>query len=77
MKPISVHVPEEDYQALKSLAARRGRPVAALLREAMVRYLAEEQREDEASLLDIEPHSSGRLLASWRRDEILDEMIGG
>ena len=74
MKPISVHVPEPEYRALKELAARRGRPVAALLREAMLRYLAEERREAEPSILDLTPHDSGPLLEPWSRDELLDDM---
>jgi hypothetical protein len=73
MKPISVHVPEEEYRALKALAARRGRPVAALLREAMHRYLVEERR-DGTSLLDVPPHPSGALLEPWKRHELLDEL---
>jgi hypothetical protein len=73
MKPISVHVPEAEYQVLKAIAARRGKPVAALLREAMHRYLAEEIREG-GSLLDLRPHPSGALLELWTRSELLDEM---
>jgi hypothetical protein len=75
MKPISVHVPEEEYQALKALAVRRGKPVASLLREAMHRYLVEEQR-DGASVLDLPPHRSGALVEPWERHELLDEMRG-
>lgn len=73
MKPISVHVSEETYDELKSLAARSGRPVAELIRQAMADYLDLERRSH-ASILAIEPHDSGELLRSWSRSELLDEM---
>ncbi|HYN40189.1 MAG TPA: ribbon-helix-helix protein, CopG family [Thermoanaerobaculia bacterium] len=74
MKVISVHVPEEPYQRLKSLAAREGRPAAELVREAMQDYLA---RSDAAahSLLDVSAHDSGRLRKGWTRSGLLDEML--
>ena len=74
MKPISVHVTEDTYKELKSLAARSGRPVAELIRQAMADYLDLERRSH-LSVLDIEPHDSGRLLSSWERSELLDEMM--
>lgn len=74
MKPISVHVSEETYEELKSLAARSGRPVAELIRQAMASYL-EAERRSHVSLLAIEPHDSGELLLSWERSELLDEMM--
>ena len=73
MKPISVHVSEEIYEGLKSLAARSGRPVAELIRQAMSEYLHLERRSH-VSLLAIEPHESGELLRPWERSELLDEM---
>lgn len=73
MKPISVHVSEETYEELKSLAARSGRPVAELIRQAMADYLDVERRSH-ASILEIEPHHSGKLLRPWSRSELLDEM---
>lgn len=75
MKPISLHVPDEAYGELKSLAVRRGRPVAELIREAMTEYLARESGR-EVSLLDLAPHSSGPLLEGWTREDLLDEMRG-
>jgi predicted transcriptional regulator len=74
MKPISVHVSEDTYEELKSLAARSGRPVAELIRRAMDRYV-ELERRARRSILDIEPHHSGRLLSEWDRSELLDEMM--
>jgi hypothetical protein len=74
MKPISVHVPEDTYEELKSVAARSGRPVAELIRQAMQDYLDLERRSHR-SMLDIEPHESGRLLHPWDRSELLDEMM--
>lgn len=74
MKIISVHVPEEPYQRLKSLAARERRPAAELVREAMRDYLA---RSDAAahSLLDLPAHDSGKALSGWTRSGLLDEML--
>ena len=75
MKPISVHVSEDDYQELKTLAAGSGRPVAELIRAAMAEYLARE-RTGGRSILDIPTHSSGPLLKEWDREELFEEMIG-
>lgn len=74
MKPISVHVAEEDYRSFKVLAARRGRPVAELLREAMAEYLRR-QNLTGRSLAEIPAHDSGRMLKGWSRDEVFDEML--
>jgi hypothetical protein len=75
MRVISVHVPEEPYQRLKSLAAREGRPAAELVREAMQDYLA---RAGSAahSLLDVPAHDSGKLRKGWTRSGLLEEMLG-
>ena len=71
MKAISVRVEEDHYQTFKSLAARRGRPVALLVREAMAEYLARKR----SSLLDIAAYPSGKQLEGWSRSELFDEMI--
>ena len=73
MKPISLHVDDQSYQEYKSLSARTGRPIAALIREAMKRYL---ERQQKPSLLDLQPQNSGPLLNEWTRAEIYDEMYG-
>ena len=73
MRVISVHVAETSYDGLKALAARRGRPVAELLREAMDLYLRREVGSGEP-VLSLSPHDSGRLLEGWTREELLDEM---
>jgi len=73
MKPISVHVPEQAYDELKSLAARRGVPTAELIRQAMLAYL-ERTRQQGRSVVALAPHESGRLLAGWSRHELMDEM---
>ena len=75
MKPISVHVSENDYDELKSMAARSGRPVAELIRQAMGEYLDRERKSDR-SLLAIAPHAGGKLLEGWTRAELMDEMRG-
>ena len=74
MKAISIHLSETAYLEMKSLAARRGRPVAELIRQAMDEYLSREQQNG-TSVLDIVPHESGRMLRDWDRSELLDEMI--
>jgi len=74
MKAISVHVDEERYEELRTLARRSGRPVAALIREAMDAY-AETRRGRSPSLLDLPAVSAGRPLKGWARSEIYDEML--
>ena len=74
MKAISVHVAEDHYRSLKALAALRKRPVAELIREAMAAYLQRERRNP-GSVLDIPPHPSGRMLRTWSRSELYDEML--
>jgi len=73
MKPISVHVAEDDYEELKSMAARTGRPVAELIRTAMTEYLHRERR-GRLSVLDLPVHDSGELRERWTRSGLLDEM---
>ncbi len=73
MKPISVHVAPATYQELKALAARRGRPVAELLRQAMAEYV-DRNRALRVSLLAIRPHPSGRLKRPWTRSSLVEEM---
>ena len=74
MKAVSVHLSETAYQEMKSVAARRGRPVAELIRQAMEEYLTR-QRETGASVFELAPHRSGRMLQGWDRSELLDEML--
>ncbi len=74
MKPISVHVAEDDYQTFKQLADLQGRAVAELIREAMALYLSSESR-DHRSVLDISPHPSGKMLREWTRSDLYDEML--
>jgi hypothetical protein len=66
MKTIFLHVHEDTYSDFRSLADRRGQPVAELIREAMAEYLAHEP-EREISLFDLDPHASGPLLEPWAR----------
>jgi hypothetical protein len=74
MKPISLHVDEDNYRELKSLAERSGRPVAEVIREALAEYAAH-RGGGGASLLDLKPHPSGALRAPWTRAELLDERL--
>jgi 16S rRNA U516 pseudouridylate synthase RsuA-like enzyme len=75
MRPISVHLDEGEYQDFKSLAARTGRPVAELIREAMAEYLGR-RRSRGGSIFDVPVHHGGAQLKTWTREEIFDEMIG-
>ena len=72
MKSISLHVPDAAYQELKSLAGSQGRPVAELIRQAMLEYLERERQG--RSVLDLPPHRSGGLKWPWTRAELADEM---
>lgn len=76
MRAISVHVEEEEYRRFKSLASLEGRPVAALIREAMSDYLDREGASGR-SILEIPAHRSGKLLREWSRSELYDEMLDG
>lgn len=73
MRPISIHVAEEEYEELKSLAATRREPVAQLIREAMRAYLESERASQ--SMRSLRPHDSGALMKKWSRDELYDEML--
>ena len=42
MKTISLSVSEDDYEVYREAAKMLGRPIAQLIREAMVRYRVEE-----------------------------------
>lgn len=75
MKPISLHVQEDTYRDLRSLAERTGRPVAELIREAMSEYLTRRQGHG-GSIFELPPHPSGAQLRGWNREELLDEMYG-
>lgn len=73
MRAISVHVDEREYEAMKALAERAGRPVAALIRDAMSSYL--ERREAQAgSVLDLPTARCGGQIRPWTRSEIYDEI---
>ncbi|MCU0290505.1 MAG: ribbon-helix-helix domain-containing protein [Thermoanaerobaculaceae bacterium] len=73
MKVISLHVDEGVYRGLQGRAARLGRPVADLIRDAMESYVRQEAGSG-SSVLDLLPHDSGKLLRTWLRTELQDEM---
>jgi predicted CopG family antitoxin len=74
MRPISLHVEDEVYRSLKTLAERMGRPVSELIREAMSEYI-DRKIGNGPSLLDIPAHRSGALLKPWTREDLFDEML--
>lgn len=73
MRAISLHVEDDVYRDLKSLAEGTGRPVAELIRDAMAEYLVRRGGRG-GSIFDLPPHPSGPLLRTWAREELLDEM---
>ena len=75
MRPISLHVEDDVYRDLKSIAERTGRPVAELIREAMSEYLSRRVGKG-GSIFELAPHQSGTMLRGWTREELLDEMLG-
>jgi hypothetical protein len=74
MRAISLHVEDDVYRSLKSLAEQTGRPVSELIREAMAEYLGRKVGRG-PSLFDIPAHPSGAALKPWSRDELFDEML--
>ena len=74
MKAISVAVSESDYEAFRSASEREGRPIAQLIRDAMVLYRAE--RIEERSRLTLFPVLVGHHLIAPlpHRDELWDEI---
>ena len=73
MRVISVHVEEQRYRDLQAMAEAQGRPVAALLREAMDLYA--KRPSVGHSMMDLAPHSSGRQRRE-AKPNLLDEMRG-
>jgi hypothetical protein len=75
MKPISVTVAEEDYEAFREAAQAQGRSIADLIREAMTYYRAE-QLEARAPLDQIPVLAGHRLKTKLpSRSEIYDEVF--
>jgi hypothetical protein len=74
VKTVSLHVSEQAYDELKSIAARQNRSVAGVIREAMDAYLAQEQRKGR-SVLELEPFHCGPLREPWTRSDVFEEML--
>ncbi|MCC6133294.1 MAG: ribbon-helix-helix protein, CopG family [Acidobacteria bacterium] len=73
LKP--VRVDEHTYHRLRGIARDEGRPIAAVIREAMERYATRERTAAGKSILDLEPHDCGPLTEWWTREAIRDEML--
>jgi len=56
---------------LRTLACRRGVPVAALVRESLARYLTEEKRGQSFALRFLGQGRSGRQDVAERHEELL------
>jgi hypothetical protein len=74
MKTITIHVPEEKYQAFKEYAAKHDKSAAQLIREAMDDYYRR-HLEPGHSVLDIPPlHLGESLRELGPDDDLLEEM---
>ena len=77
MRTISLAVSDLDYEAFRQAAAREGRPIAQLIREAMALYRAE--RIAERTILTDFPVLVGHRPAADLpdRSEVWDEVSAG
>lgn len=71
MKRTTIFIDEEIESELKALAGRRGRPVAAVVREALARHVAEEKARYAPSLSFVAIGRSGHRDTAERHEEIL------
>ncbi|MFP4485048.1 MAG: DUF6290 family protein [Spirochaetota bacterium] len=75
MKTITIHVPEEKYQAFKEYAAEHDKSAAELIREAMEEYYRTHLQSGR-SIFDHEPADMGRTLKPLSpEDDLLEEML--
>ena len=77
MKTVTLHVPEETYQAFQSEAKKTSCSTASLIRKAMESW-QQEHIEKTHSLADCpEPAHIGKVLERWEsRADLLDDMLG-
>lgn len=71
MKVVSIRVDEQEYAALKALAARRGRPVAEIIRESLARTARE--AVSAGSFFDLSPLDGPRQVDTWSRADLYEE----
>ena len=77
MKTISLSVSEDDYEAFRQASKRERRPIAQLIREAMVVY-REERLGTRMPLTDLPVLAGHRQLAPLpSRVELYDEVFVG
>jgi hypothetical protein len=75
MKTITVHVPEDTYEAFKKHAGTEKRSAAELIREAMEEYYRAHLQSGR-SIFDHEPADMGRSLNPLSpEDDLLEEML--
>jgi Arc/MetJ-type ribon-helix-helix transcriptional regulator len=75
MKTITIHVPEEQYQAFKEYAVEHDKSAAELIRAAMDEYY-KRHMEQGHSVLDIEPLRLGKSRRDLSPDDdLLEEML--
>ena len=72
MQKTTVYLDPADYRALKRLAARKKRPPAELVREAVAEYAA--RHEPRRAAKSIGAFTSGRRDLSERAEELLKGM---
>jgi hypothetical protein len=68
MPKVQVHLPTEDLTALRKIAKRTGRPVAALIREAIQRVWLRSPTKGPVALWDGQPRAT-----SADHDSIYDQ----
>jgi hypothetical protein len=71
MKRTTLFVDEAMEHELHALARRKGVPVAALIRESLSRYLAEENKRQKFALRFLGVGRSGRKDVAERHEELL------
>ena len=71
MTSTSFELDEKDFRGLETLAERTGLSVDRLIREAISEYLGRRRK----SIFDIHTYDGGKLLNSWTREELMDEML--
>lgn len=75
MKPVTVHLSEEDYKAFQAYAAKNDTTAASMIREAMAEYKVRHMKQRH-SLKDHKPiETSGTVKPIGPDDDLLGEMI--
>ena len=77
MKRTTIFVDEAIEHDLKAIAARRSRPVASLVREALAEYVMSEKSAGQTRLSFVGAGASGHVDTADRHEEILWQDVTG